>query len=284
MILIADSGSTKTDWCAVEKAGLQIEFSSLGYNPNYIGAEEMEQDIRSTVPATLCVNDVKEIYFYGAGVTPLQYEFVRGVLSKVYPEAHTIFVSMDLLASARALLGDEKGFAAILGTGTNSCLYDGKDVTLNIDSVGFIVGDEGSGGYLGKRLIRDFIRGNMPQDVWELTKNELKLSEDELIDQIYTKPFPNRFCAQYSRFIKDNLDKYPYFMNLVKSSFHSLFDEIVCLYPDYQKYDFNCVGSVAYFYKDVLAEVAAEYGMKLGKVLKAPMPGLVEYHLNHSNL
>jgi N-acetylglucosamine kinase-like BadF-type ATPase len=183
------------------------------------------------------------------------------------------------LASCRALLGRKPGFSAILGTGANTCLYDGCNEGLNVDSCGFILGDEGSGAYLGKRLITDFIRHNMPENVYELTAKELGCGNDELIDTIYTKPFPNRFCAQYAKFIRQNIDTDPYFKELVTDAFTKFFDRIVVHYPDYQTYSFNAVGSVAYYFKDMLEPVVKKYGMEMGVIAKAPMEGLIEYHL-----
>ena len=281
MILIADSGSTKTDWCCVDTEGWRISFRSEGYNPNYITRQYMIDDIIKNIPDALDTSAVSRIYFYGAGVTEMQFGFIEKALRAVFTSAREVFVAMDLLASARALLGDSGGFAAILGTGTNSCLYDGRDVTLNIDSLGFILGDEGSGGYIGKRLICDFIRGDMPENVHKTVAEELRLSGDELIDQIYTKPFPNRFCARYCSFVGQNLHTDIYFYNLVLESFRALFRNIISHYPHYADYELNCVGSVGYAFSDILQTVAGEYGMKMGKLLKYPMDGLVEYHIKH---
>jgi glucosamine kinase len=282
MKLIADSGSTKTNWACLRKDGTCTRFTSAGYNPNYITADYMTKDIGASLPKDIDKNDITEIYFYGAGVTELQFPFVRKILLGLFPKAVSVFVEMDLLASARALLGDSPGFAAILGTGTNSCLYDGNKVTLNIDSLGFILGDEGSGGYMGKQLMIDFIRHNMPDKVWQTTYDYLKMSGDEIIDQIYTKPFPNRWCAQFSRFIEDHLhDEDPYFLNLVRSSFDALFDKIISHYPNYKQYDFNSVGSIAYCFHDILEDVVSAYGMKMGKIVRYPIDGLIQYHREH---
>ena len=178
------------------------------------------------------------------------------------------------------LLGSEAGFAAILGTGTNSCLYNGERITQNIDSLGFILGDEGSGGYLGKRLISDFIRGEMPEKARLKAATVLGGSGDELIDRIYTQPFPNRFCAQYSRFIGENLHSDPYFLDLVLDSFRAFFRNIVSRYPHYRTCRFNCVGSVGYAFRDILKIVAEEFGMETGRILQAPMERLIDYHTN----
>ncbi len=282
MILIADSGASKTDWACVEREGdRRIFFQSQGYNPNYITQPQIVEDILANLPCGFPVNEVLEIYFYGAGVTPLQYPFMEETLRKVFTKAKTVFIAMDTLASCRALLQTKPGFAAILGTGANSCLYDGCNEGLNVDSCGFILGDEGSGGNLGKRLITDYIRHNMPDNVYELVGKKLDRNNDELLDVIYTKPFPNRFCAQYAKFIHENLDFDPYFPELVTDAFRQFFKLIVTHYPDYTKYSFNAVGSVAYYFKPLLQPVVEEFGMKMGNILKAPMEGLVKYHLEN---
>lgn len=281
MILIADSGATKTDWACVSRENdTRIRFTSQGYNPNFITGPQIVEDITASLPEGFACDSVKEIYFYGAGVTELQYPFMEETLRKVFTKAEKVFIAMDTLASCRALLLDKPGFAAILGTGANSCLYDGCNEGLNVDSCGFILGDEGSGANLGKRLITDYIRRNMPENVYELVGKELGKSNDELIDQIYTKPFPNRFCAQYARFIQDHYDFDPYFVNLTTEAFRDFFRRIVTHYPDYRSYTFNAVGSVAFHHRKLLEPVVEEFGMKMGRILKAPMDGLIEYHLN----
>ena len=282
MSLIADSGASKTDWaCVSRETGAAIRFTSQGYNPNYITGPQIVEDILKNLPAGFPVDDVREIYFYGAGVTELQYPFMRETLKKVFTKAETVFIAMDTLASCRALLQAEPGFAAILGTGANSCLYDGCNEGLNVDSCGFILGDEGSGGNLGKRMITDYIRRNMPQKVYKIVGEALGKNNDELLDQIYTKPFPNRYCAQYAKFIAQHLDFDPYFPNLVTDAFRQFFLLIVTHYPNYQQYTFNAVGSVAYYFKPLLQKVVEEFGMKMGVILQAPMEGLIKYHLNN---
>lgn len=279
MILIADSGATKTEWACISKDGAtRIGFFSQGYNPNYITGTQIVADIRANLPEGLSPDLVDEIYFYGAGVTELQYPFMEKTLREVFAKAEKVFIAMDTLASCRALLQREPGFAAILGTGANSCLYDGCNEGLNVDSCGFILGDEGSGGYLGKRMITDYLRRNMPPKVYKLVGKELGRTNDELIDVIYTKPFPNRFCAQYAKFISEHLDYDPYFPELVTDAFRKFFERIVTHYPDYQKYTFNSVGSVGYYFRSLLEPVVKEFGMKMGTVLKAPMEGLIKYH------
>ena len=279
MILIADSGASKTEWaCISRQGGERISFISQGYNPNYISGESIVEDIRLNMPESLPEKEVTEIHFYGAGVTPLQYPFMTETLLKVFGNAETVFIAMDTLASCRALLGSEPGFAAILGTGANTCLYDGHDECHNVDSCGFILGDEGSGAYLGKRLITDYIRRNMPEHVYSLVGEALGHNNDELLDIIYTRPFPNRFCAQFAKFIRKNTDTDPYFPELVTDAFCKFFERIVTHYEDYRSYTFNAVGSVAFHFRDLLEPVVEKYGMQVGKIDQTPMEGLVEYH------
>lgn len=276
MILIADSGSTKTTWCLAENLENVVEFTTEGYNPNYVSQTYIVRSLQKALPQSIDWSQVQYVYFYGAGCSEEYYDFMRVALQQVFINAE-IEVAMDLLASARALLGHKAGFAAILGTGTNSCMYDGERITCNIDSLGFILGDEGSGGYIGKKLLVDYIRGNMPVEVNNLFEESYHLNSDEIIKQVYTRPMPNRYCAGFCRFISAN--EHPYLKKVVKEAFESFFENIVCRYPDYSHYVLNCVGSVGFHFKEVLAEVAMKYGMSLGTIIPYPMKRLVHYHL-----
>ena len=283
MFLVADSGASKTDWaCVSRETGERIQFTSQGYNPNYIAGPQIIEDIEHNLPCAFPRDEVREIYFYGAGVTELQYPLMKEILLNVFTKADEVFVAMDTLASCRALLGSKPGFSAILGTGANTCLYDGCNEGLNVDSCGFILGDEGSGGNLGKRMIIDYIRRNMPENVYNFVGKELGMNNDELLDQIYTRPFPNRFCAQYAKFINKNLDFDQYFPNLVKDAFHQFFKEIVTHYPNYKSYKFNAVGSVAYYFQPLLKSVVEEFGMGMGVIAKTPLEGLIKYHIENA--
>ncbi|EGN57230.1 ATPase [Hallella multisaccharivorax DSM 17128] len=282
MIMIADSGSTKTDWAFLHDDGRIVHFTSAGYNPNYVTGEYIYADIKQNVPTGINLDNINAVYFYGAGVTELQYGFIEKTMRCVFPQCATVEVAMDTLGAARALLGDDQGLVVILGTGMNSALYDGRCITMNIDSLGFILGDEGSGGYMGKRLMIDYCRHNITGRVYEMVKNEVGLNSDEVIDQIYTKPFPNRWCAKFAKFIGKHIDDDPYFAELVSSSFRNCFDKILTHYPSYQDYPINCVGSVAYYFRPMLEAVCHEYGMTIGRIMQYPIDGLVEYHKNHS--
>ena len=201
---------------------------------------------------------------------------VETAFEKVFPNAR-INVSHDLLAAAHALCGDTEGIAAILGTGSNSCYYDGKNIKDGIFSLGYFFGDEGSGAYLGKQLLTAFLHKELPAEIEKRFKEEYPKSLESILDAVYTKLAPSRFLASFSRFINNNLD-HPYIKNLVEEAFRLFYKYQVCCYSRHKEVPVHFVGSVAYHYKDILTQVGLEFGIKTGKFIKAPIDGLVEYH------
>ena len=281
MILIADGGSTKTNWCLINEAGRKIHFNTEGYNPYFAKQDYIENSLRTTLPDTLDASKLEEVYYYGAGCsTEANKKIVSDAMQKVFVNAK-INVDHDLLASCRALLGDEPGFAAILGTGTNTCLYDGSDISLNIDSLGYFLGDEGSGSFIGKRLLADYMKGFMPKGLSESFFTIYGLSNEDIFDNIYNKPLPNRFCASFSKFLYDFKTVYPeYAEDVVDTAFTAFFEKLVKHYPNYNKHLLNVVGSVGYSFRDRLSVVADKYEMGVGKIIRSPIDDLVEYHLS----
>ena len=278
MLIIADSGSTKTTWCLLDETGVPKIFETEGYNPCYMGKEQLVNILKPNLPAGFAFEKVSEAVFYGAGVYEDKYSIIEEAILSVFPNAR-VDAAMDLMGSARALLGDARGFAAILGTGSNSCIYDGKEITHYIDSLGFMLGDEGSGGYMGKRLIGDFIRGTMPKEVSQKFFEVYQLTNDELIDRIYASPTPNRYCASFARFLTGELVGHEYLeQHIIMGSFRDFFRNIVSLYPNYQEYSFNCVGTIGSLFRDRLTLVAHEFGMHIGNIIPTPMDGLIRYH------
>lgn len=283
MILIADGGSTKTNWCLINEAGRKILFNTEGYNPYFVTSEYIVSSLRKTLPDHLETEKLTEINYYGAGCsTDANRQIVADAMQVVFSNAK-INIGHDLLASCRALLGNEPGFAAILGTGTNSCLYDGDDITLNIDSLGYFLGDEGSGCYIGKRLLSDYMRGYMPKGLRESFYDNYALTNEDIFDNIYNKPLPNRFCAGFSKFLYDYKDNYEdYSFQIVEQAFTSFFENLVIHYPNYKDYKLNCVGSVGYSFRDILSVVGDRYEMGIGKIIRSPIDDLVDFHLNQS--
>src|SRR5690606_19447082 len=254
MIIIADGGSTKTNWCLINEEQQKIYFNTEGYNPYFASTEYITQSLRKNLPADLEIEKVKEVNYYGAGVhNEEKAAVVADALKQVFTNAKT-FVGHDLLAAARALLGRKAGFAAILGTGTNTCLYDGEKITYTINSGAYILGDEGSGCHIGKKLLIDYLRGYMPEAVRESFWNTYKLTPDDIQENVYSKPLASRFCASFSKFVYDNNMHIEYTRGLVKSSFDEFFKNLVSHYPNYQSYEFNCIGSVGYNFRNVLEE------------------------------
>ena len=282
MIIIADGGSTKTNWCLVTEEGKKVYFNTEGYNPYFSSTAYIIQSLNENLPTDLEKDQIAEVNYYGAGCsTPEMRKIVEDAMKAVFTKSK-VYIGHDLLAAARALLGNTEGFAAILGTGTNSCIYDGKEVVNNIDSGAYILGDEGSGCYIGKKLLVDYLRGYMPEAVRKNFWDTFHLTPDDVNEQVYTQPRANRFCASFSKFVYDSPVNIEYSRNLVRTSFEDFFRNLVTHYPDYQKYTFNCIGSVGYNFRNVLEEVVAENGMVIGNIIRSPIDNLVKYHLDLS--
>lgn len=282
MIIIADGGSTKTNWCLVTEDGKKVYFNTEGYNPYFASTEYIIKSLNEGLPTDLEKEKIQEVNYYGAGCNvPEKNKIVEDAMQAVFTNAK-VSIGHDLLAAARALLGNTPGFAAILGTGTNTCTYDGKKITQNIDSGAYILGDEGSGCYIGKKLLTDYLRGYMPEAVRSIFWETYKLTPDEVNDRVYSQPLANRFCASFSKFVYDNNVNIEYSRSLVYTSFQDFFRNLVTHYPNYQDYTFNCIGSVGYNFRNVLEEVATENGMKVGNIIRSPIDSLVKYHLELS--
>ncbi|RYG12690.1 MAG: N-acetylglucosamine kinase [Chitinophagaceae bacterium] len=281
MIVIADGGSTKTNWCLINEFGRKILFNTEGYNPYFSKEDYIVDSLNKTLPDFLEREKLTKIYYYGAGCsTETNVNIVKDAMKRVFKNAE-VFVGHDLLASCRALLGDESGFAAILGTGTNTCIYSGKDISLNIDSLGYFLGDEGSGSYIGKRILSDYMKGFMPKKLSKIFFDTYGLSNEDIFDNIYNKPLPNRFCASFSKFVYDNSKGFEeYTFKTVDYAFTAFFENLVVHYPEYKTYKLNCVGSVGYSFRDILSVVSDRYEMGIGKIIRSPIDDLVAYHLS----
>ena len=275
MQLIADSGSTKVDWRAIKDDGSIVEISTEGINPVFITPEEIVK-ILSQKLLPVIGPGVKNVYFYGAGVvSPQLIAILSESFKKVFPESET-FAASDVLAAARALCGHNPGIACIMGTGSNSCFYDGENIAKNVRAGGFILGDEASGGVLGKKLISDFIKGLLPAHIQAEFDKRYDLDYMKVVEKVYKQPMPSRFLASFAPFINEFIAD-PYMENLVNTSFDEFFKRNISQY-DYKNHTVNFVGSIAYYFKDKLVAAAEKNGMKVGRVLKTPIEGLVEYH------
>lgn len=277
MILIADSGSTKTDWRLVEHGEVFQQIFTKGTNPFFQSEREIGNEIATALLPQLQACELDAVYFYGAGCAfPDKIETVcRAILRHLHVKGK-VEVNTDMLAAARSLCGHRAGIACIMGTGSNSCYYDGEKIVQNVSPLGFILGDEGSGACLGKMLVGDILKNQMTPELKEKFFQQFNLTPADIIDRVYRKPFPNRFLASLSPFLAQNLSE-PCVHNLVLNSFKSFLKRNVMQY-DYPNHEVHFIGSVAYYYKDVLAQAADKMGIRLGTILKNPMEGLIAYH------
>lgn len=284
MILIADSGSTKTDWRLIDDEKKIHQFATQGLNPYFQTTTEISEILKSELLPQLQsqISYLKsQIYFYGAGCeADSKKELIREALLLVFPNA-VIEVNSDMIGAARAMCGSEPGIAAILGTGSNTCYYDGAKSVENVASLGFILGDEGSGAHIGKTFIQAYLNKEMPEDLSKRFYERFKLSLSDILDGVYKKPMPNRFLASFSKFIYQNL-KEQFVIDLVADCFEQFFDKHICKYAKHKEVKLSCVGSVAFYYSNILRAVAIKKGVNIDKIIETPIAGLTLYHLGES--
>lgn len=275
-ILIADSGSTKTDWRALDGGKTVARAATQGINPYHqdetaistIVNGEMVPQIGDFVPDA--------IYFYGSGCREERAHTVETPLRRAFPDSGVIEVRSDLLGAARALCGDNEGIACIMGTGANSCLYDGKEIVDNTPPLGYILGDEGSGAALGKMFLNALYKGRLPKAVEEEFAQKSRMTLDAVLGRVYGEPLANRFLASLSPFIHAHLDVAE-IRDMARDNFRLHFRNNVSRYGR-RDLRAGAVGSVAYYYADLLREAAKAEGYEMGGILRQPMDGLVAYH------
>ena len=277
MILVADSGSTKTDWKFMGKDNSFL-FQTSGINPFYMSDEQIFTEIKEEVLPNINLLLTK-IYFYGAGIVGDQKTRMESILSKAFVGTQA-YAESDLLGAARALCGDEEGIACIMGTGANSCLYDGVKIIDNIPPLGFIQGDEGSGAVLGKQLITMYLKRELSDKLAKQFNEQYHLDTADILRKVYQEAFPNRFLAEFSKFIYEHIEDEQMY-HLVYDSFNEFLERNVYKYTNYQKINIHFVGSVAFYFKGILQSIFKENNLKMGKIIKSPLNDLVKYHLKH---
>lgn len=274
-ILIADSGATKTDWCLTTNGEVIRRFTSKGISPVFQTQEEIAEEIKLTVFPVLKDETIDAVYFYGTGCIPEKIAIVKNAIFQSFP-INEIEVHSDLIAAAHSLCGHDSGIACIMGTGSNSCEWSGSEIVKQISPLGFILGDEGSGASLGKYLVSDALKNQLTEGLKEKLLEKYNLTPAVIIDKVYRQPFPSRFLASLSPFIKEHIEDTT-IRNIVDTCFSDFFERNVMQY-DYQKNKVNFVGSIAFHYADFLKSAAEEKGIKIGKIEKSPLQGLVEYY------
>ena len=278
MILIADSGNTKTDWCCIYGLDAVNSFSTSGLNALILPKDKVLSIFQSEVSEKTEGMSFSHIYFYGAGCIDASVKLkVEEALSKVFPNA-TVTVESDLLGAARSLCGDKPGIACIIGTGSNSCLYDGTEIVDNVPSLGYILGDEGSGAVLGRMLISDVMKGVLPESLVKKFQERYNLDPVTVVHRVYNESDANRFLASVTPFLLENIEE-PAIHRLVLNAFKSFFTRNIMRYDNYKNKLINVTGSIGWYFKDVLHEAADAMDCSLGAISRAPMEGLVDYHL-----
>ncbi len=279
MIIIADSGSSKIDWRLIGHNGNIGQATCAGFNPYYEPLDHLRKNIREALVPVVS-EAVTKVFYYGTGVSSEKnQQDVRMVFHEFFPKA-TVDVEWDLLAAARALCGHEAGIACILGTGSNSCHYDGEKIVGQVANLGWILADEGSGTNIGKKFLVDYLRNKMPEALAAQFKKRFPFPREEFLTKIYQEEKPSTFLATFSKFIFQHL-KEPYCYQLVYDSFSEFCENNVMKYEGYQKLKVHFVGSIAFYYSDLLRQVANDKGITLKNILEAPIAGLTLYHQGH---
>lgn len=274
-ILIADSGATKTDWCLARDGEILQRFSGNGISPVYQSEEEIAMEISGQVRTHLNEHEIHSIHFYGSGCVPGKTTLVENALYQSFP-IEEIHVYSDLIAAAHSLCSHEAGIACILGTGSNSCQWNGSEITAQISPLGFILGDEGSGAALGRQLVGDALKNQLTPGLKEKLLEEQQLTPSLIIDKVYRQPFPSRFLASLAPFLLNNIGD-DSIRKIVNRSFTDFFERNVMQY-DYMHHKVHFVGSVAWHFASILREVAATKGIAIRKIEQSPMPRLIDYY------
>ena len=274
--LIADSGSTKTEWCLLKNNKTTI-FTSQGMSPYFVNAAQVESIILKEVLPFLKKNRPGEIYFYGTGCkSPENVKMFRKVFLKIFEDA-SVHVDHDLAGAAKGLCGNEKGIACILGTGANSCYYNGKRIVTNSPGLGFILGDEGSGAYLGKKVIQHYLYHIFDDELRAKFNTTFVTTDAEILESVYKKPLPNRYLASFAMFLAGNRGHYM-IENIIEDGLNDFFYTHLISYRESSKLPVHFTGGIAYGFKDVIQQLCTGYNLKLGTILRTPMEGLIKYH------
>lgn len=275
MILIAESGSTKTQWCLIDSDRLEDLVNTPGVNPFNLTSSEIEGIIR---PVSVGVNiyDIKKIFFFGAGCsTSKNKEKIKVALFNIF-QCRSIEVETDLKAACLALAGDQPGMVGLMGTGSNSCIWNGKEITNHVPSLGYVLGDEGGGVSIGKQLVADYLKRQMPSHLRKKFEAKYDVTTEFVLERVYQMQMPNRYLAGYAPFAEENIED-EYCRLIVFNQFKSYVERNLLLYPDATKYPLYFCGSIAYCHRDILEEICKYHQLKIKKVVKEPITELSIY-------
>jgi len=276
LILIADSGSTKTEWCLLN-GNKKTKVITQGISPYFLTGEQVVEIINKELLPKLKKAAPDQVFFYGTGCSnPANVKMIRKSIQTVFSDAD-VKVDHDLAGAAKALCGDSKGIACILGTGSNSCYYNGKRIVKNSPGLGYVLGDEGSGTYLGRKVIQYYLYNTFDPDLMDRFNAKYQTNITEILDAVYKKPLPNRYLAGFAGFLAENRG---HFMieNIIEDGFNDFFFNHIYKYRESWTLPIHFVGSIAWGFRDVLKEMCHSYELQLGRILQNPMDGLIKYH------
>lgn len=274
--LIADSGATKTAWSIVGGKRL-VKFSTSGISPYHMDQATIEALLKAELPLSAKNTSFSSVHYYGTGcytkpnANIVKRALQRTVISREFNVTH------DLMGAAIALCGNTKGFACILGTGSNSCFFNGKKIIHNSPGLGYILGDEGSGAYLGKMVLQHYLYRQFDQELMDRFDEQYELTKAMILQKVYKEPNANRYIAQFTKFLSDHRGHY-IIENIIEDGLRDFFDTHLIKYKNHTSYPFHFVGGVAFYFKDKIAELCDDYGLELGKIIKQPMEGLIDFH------
>lgn len=275
-ILIADSGSTKCDWCLIS-GGRKKNVETTGMSPYFLNREQIELVLQKELLPIIRKNVPARIYYYGTGcASAVNKKMVEKALKNVFPDA-AVHVTHDLMGVARASCKDTKGIACILGTGSNACYFDGRKIIKNSPGLGYALGDEGSGAYLGKKVLQYYLYNTFDGELRYRFDAKYTTTQSEILENVYKKPLPNRYLASFAIFLAENRGHYMV-ENIIEDGLNDFFFTHLCKFNESWKYPIHFVGSIAYGFRDVIIDLCRTYEFELGIILQRPMEGLIEFH------
>lgn len=278
MIIIADSGSTKCDWMILDHDGKRHKTHTMGFNPFFHTSDLILQKLQENEDLSSVCQNVNAVFFYGAGCSSeSRNEIVARGLRSFFVRAETIKVDHDLTGAALATCGDNPGIACIIGTGSNSCFFDGKLIHEKVPALGYILGDEGSGSWFGKQLLSNYLYKRLPSDISEELTQTYDLSKESIFENTYNKPNANVYLASFMRFVSDHRE-HPYFRDMIYRGLSSFINIHVWCYDQFREVPVHFVGSIAYYFREILEEVAVNHRFQIGKIEKRPVDPLSDYH------
>jgi glucosamine kinase len=278
-ILLADSGATKCEWCLAETKKRTKTVFTQGISPYFLSTPQIETLIRTELlPNFKKVPPIEAVYYYGTGCSnPDNVKIVKKAISNSFPGSE-VHVHTDLMGAARALCGDEKGIVCILGTGSNSCYYNGKKIVKNSPGLGYVLGDEGSGAYLGRKVLQYYLYNTFDEELRYKFDAKYATTNVEILENVYKKPLPNRYLASYTLFLAENRGHYM-IENIIEDGLNDFFFNHLCKYTESWTLPIHFVGGVSFAFSDVIKDLCNSYEFELGTILKNPMEGLIQYHI-----